>query len=447
MGMDNQKIVIVVAIFIIFLTISIYLITRSKLEHIRENWDQYRCKPWVIPLAKIYNPCVDPVKNAQECHRAAMEKITDAALKPMHSTFNTIIDSVQGLANNAEAQSNFSNGRTNALLDFVNQFIEKMGGVGDVMRYSLIKIRAILNKMLGLLQISYNIVIGIAMSLVWIWEVPRYMLIIFVSTVLILALLGCFFFPLLCKFVFMIMSLMGVHLFCFDQDTPILMKDGSTKPIKDIRVGDQLWGTLNGGKDNEGMDEGENRVTATLRLSSKGQKMYRYRGTIVSGSHIVWHHPSRTWREVAHCPEAEALQEYQRDTIYCLETTTHQFISSQSGDSRFTVYRDYQGMEFGDPIRGLSQDTVVYVPGGTATIDILRIGSRILTKDGDLQRVLAIVECENSTRHFITSRGHLVVKEDEKILQVIDDYMEGNSPHLEKKTDRCILELLNSRLF
>ena len=417
-----------------------YLFTRSKIAHIRENWDQYRCKPWVIPIAKIYNPCVDPVKNAQECHRAAMEKITDAALKPVQSAFSTITDSVQGLADNAEAQSNFSNGRSNALLDFVNQFIEKMGGVGDVLRYIMIKIRAILNKVLGVIQISYNIVIGIALSLVWIWEVPRYMLIIFVSTILILALIGCFFFPLLCKFVFLIMSLMGIHLFCFDQDTPILMKDGTTKPIKDIRVGDQLWGT--GDKGNER----ENRVTATLRLSSKGQKMYRYRDTIVSGSHIVWHHPSRTWREVAHCPEAEALQEYQRDTIYCLETTTHQFIS-QSGDSRFTVYRDYQGMEFGDPIQGLSRDTIVYVPGGTTTIDLLTIGSRILTRDGDLQRVLAIVECENSTRHFITSRGHLVVKEDGMNLCVINDYMEGNSPHLEKKTDECILELLNSRLF
>ena len=174
MGIDKKKIVIVVAIFIIFLSVAIYLITRSKLDHIRENWDQYRCKPWVIPLAKLYNPCVDPIKNSIECHRAAMEKITESALKPMKSAFSTITDSVQGLADNAEAQSNFSSGRSNFLLDFVNQFIEKMGGVGDVMRYSLIKIRAILNKMLGLLQISYNIVIGIAMSLVWICEVPRF---------------------------------------------------------------------------------------------------------------------------------------------------------------------------------------------------------------------------------------------------------------------------------
>ena len=109
-------------------------------------------------------------------------------------------------------------------------------------------------------------------------------------------------------------------------------------------------------------------------------------------------------------------------------------------------FKDKLGNQLGYKISPLDK-VGIYVPGGTATIDILRIGSRILTKDGDLQRVLAIVECENSTRHFITSQGHLVVKEDEKILQVIDDYMEGNSPHLEKKTDRCILELLNSRLF
>ena len=232
---------------------------------------------------------------------------------------------------------------------------------------------------------------------------------------------------------------MGIHLFFFVQDTPILMKDGTTKPIKDIRVGDQLWGTGDKG-------EGENRVTAALRLSSRGQKMYRYRGTIVSGSHIVWHRPSRTWREVAHCPEAEALGDYQRDTIYCLETTIHQFIISQSGDTNYTVYRDYQGMEFGDPIQGLSRDTVVCVPGGTTTIDLLTIGSLIVTRDRGLQRVLAIVECENSTRHVITSQGHLVIKEDDMKLGVINDYLEGNSPHLEKKTDSCILELLN-RLF
>ena len=69
-------------------------------------------------------------------------------MKPIQNAFSTITDSVQSLADNAEAQSNFSNGRSNALLDFVNQFIEKMGGVGDVLRYIMIKIRAILNKVL-----------------------------------------------------------------------------------------------------------------------------------------------------------------------------------------------------------------------------------------------------------------------------------------------------------
>ena len=187
-------------------------------------------------------------------------------------------------------------------------------------------------------------------------------------------------------------------------------------------MGDQLWGTGDKG-------EGENRVTATLRLSSRGQKMYRYRGTIVSGSHIVWHRPSRTWREVAHCPEAEALGDYQRDTIYCLETTIHQFIISQSGDTDYTVYRDYQG---------ISREHIVCVQVDNTSARLVVLS---------LQRGLNVSkQSAKFTRHVITSQGHLVIKDHDMKLGVINDYLEGNSPHLEKKTDSCILELLN-RLF
>jgi hypothetical protein len=59
---------------------------------------------------------------------------------------------------------------------------------------------------------------------------------------------------------------------CFDENTIIKTKDGD-KHIKEICVGDIL--------------DDDSKVTATFKMSSAGEKIYRFHNTIVSGSHSI----------------------------------------------------------------------------------------------------------------------------------------------------------------
>ena len=66
---DSGKIKIIILMSLIFFTLAMYLIIRDRLSHFKNNWEQYRCRPWVIPIAKVINPCVDPIKNASQCRK------------------------------------------------------------------------------------------------------------------------------------------------------------------------------------------------------------------------------------------------------------------------------------------------------------------------------------------------------------------------------------------
>jgi hypothetical protein len=60
--------------------------------------------------------------------------------------------------------------------------------------------------------------------------------------------------------------------FCFHEDTPIKLKDGSVKNIKDISIGDELE---------------YNNIVIGKQIFLNNQRMYLYNDIIVSGSHLV----------------------------------------------------------------------------------------------------------------------------------------------------------------
>ena len=459
--MEPSKIALVVIGFMIFWGISMYLIMRSRVQEIRDNWENYRCRSWVIPIAKMLNPCVDPIENANQCRKEMMTKIVDSAVSPLNGVFDTIMGSVQSLVDAADMQALFSGGSSNFLLGFINEFLAKLGGVGDVIRYMLIKLRAILNKMLGIIQVAYNIVVGIGMSLVWIWEVPRMMFIIFIVALCIITILICFWVSPYCAFVMKLAASAGVLgmifgggggngqiNYCFGPDTQVLMRDGSQKPISKIQIGDQV---ANGGN-----------VTETMIFDSRNQKMYRYQNVVVSGGHVIWYPPTSEWREVRHIPEAERIRYNPEDggspLIYCLCTKLHQFHVS-NGERGF-ICRDYHGMSWDDGIIEKWYDgstRVVLQDGSLKTLAEMSIGD-LLASDikhasnpvegiiksyqdngkGDLHQQLKY-QLMTSTHKF------KIISSDGKNDHItINDYLQGVTVEEDKITDQLILDILNS---
>jgi hypothetical protein len=84
------------------------------------------------------------------------------------------------------------------------------------------------------------------------------------------------------------------------------MNDGNKKTIVDVQVGDVLSGT--------------NVVTAKLKLSAEGAKMYQLDGVIVSDSHTVLYKDK--WILVSKHPDAVKIDNYVEPYIYCLNTSS-----------------------------------------------------------------------------------------------------------------------------
>jgi hypothetical protein len=92
---------------------------------------------------------------------------------------------------------------------------------------------------------------------------------------------------------------------CFDENTILKMKDGTEKQISTIDTGDILFNN--------------NKVTAIIKVTSKGSIMYYLDGIIVSDSHIVKYND--IWIPVYKHPNAIKYENYTKPYLYCLNTT------------------------------------------------------------------------------------------------------------------------------
>src|SRR3972149_7769744 len=81
--------------------------------------------------------------------------------------------------------------------------------------------------------------------------------------------------------------------YCLDGETPILMADGSTKPLGDLRPGDGVYGTMRGGHNRRYV---KTRVQAHWIVRKPAYRIVLEDGTevIASGDHRFL--PNRGWK-------------------------------------------------------------------------------------------------------------------------------------------------------
>ena len=95
---------------------------------------------------------------------------------------------------------------------------------------------------------------------------------------------------------------------CFDKDTLLMMKNGDTQSIKNLKIGDELLY--------------DGRITSIMRLSSQGVDMYTYKGVIVSGSHYVYE--DNKVIQVKDSKYRQYCRDYTEKEIYCINTESKQ---------------------------------------------------------------------------------------------------------------------------
>jgi hypothetical protein len=114
---------------------------------------------------------------------------------------------------------------------------------------------------------------------------------------------------------------------CFDSHTPVLLKDNTTKYIKDLQCGDEL--------------ADGNIITSTIEFLNKEPMYSIYSNTLnsdiyVTGSHIVYDNKNNLWKTVAEYNLAQKT-DYIPTKLYCISTSTHKI---QIGDILFSDYEE-----------------------------------------------------------------------------------------------------------
>ena len=190
--------------------------------------------------------------------------------------------------------------------------------------------------------------------------------------------------------------------FCFTPDTPIRLKSGATKPISELKIGDEL-------------DPLGGTVEGILVMDGTATPLYNLHGIRVSGSHLVQDEQG-VWRSVATDSRATRIQEL-APRLYCLNTS-RRIIPAVDTNGLLLSFRDWEEMEEDDVegqrgwdllIRSMvgmdelsdSSDTFCLMSpairirrqdGLSLRLEEVRIGDVVDDKEGGVTRVLGLVE-------------------------------------------------------
>lgn len=325
----------IIITIILFLLVS-YCFAVIYSQPIKDDWVNQRCNPSVMPFAGIINApagqsATDFTKeNFDYCTQNVVKGVTGNAVQPLTFVTDSLtkvftkvqdgINKVREMFNKIRLQiravAEEIMGRVMNMMIPLQQIIIGMKtmlgrtqGVLTAGLYTLLGSYYTLSSLMGsIAQMIVTILIALAAMVAAFWAVPFTWGLATANTAIFLAIS----IPMVIILSFMTSKLkVGSnlkipHIKCFDEFTPIQMKDGEFKPIREINVGDELWGA--------------DQVTAIFKVTTEGSRMYRLNNIIVSDSHLV--QLKEKFIKVGDHPDSIPFDDYGSPYLYCLNTTS-----------------------------------------------------------------------------------------------------------------------------
>lgn len=115
---------------------------------------------------------------------------------------------------------------------------------------------------------------------------------------------------------------------CFLPDTPVVMRDGATKAMADVRIGDRLWGGA--------------AVTGTQSFSGAGLRLVDNAGVVSTAAHRVLH--EGVFKPSGDLPGAEPFRGA-APYVYDLQTSDHRITALNASGER-VVYTDFSEVDY-----------------------------------------------------------------------------------------------------
>ena len=277
----GKDVIFAVVIAIILIGINVYLYIINHLKGLRSKWTDpvspINCTPIYLPFASVINPPPDGDNlkyisdNATQCIQNALKGQAELLTNPIKLVLDTLIDALKGIAE--------------VLSDFIITMGELVDGVVDLLGNLNLNINATIE--------TNNSIFGSIIN-----GFQRFMTINKVASYVMQGFAD-----------FGMSLIMSLNpLACFDKDTLLMMKNGDTQSINNLKIGDVLLY--------------DGRITSIMKLSSQGVDMYTYKGVIVSGSHYVYEENNVI--QVKDSKYSQYCRYYTEKEIYCINTESKQ---------------------------------------------------------------------------------------------------------------------------
>lgn len=419
----------VLIIITTFLIASYYYIL-NKTEPLKKNWLNERCNPSVMPFAGFINKPRDKSNfeftssNFNQCLNNTLLSIVDQFFQPIFYSAKNIdesnsinINALQNIRLMFDYLRNSISKKINEIFSRIFNTIVPVQLATIKLKDSLFKVTGLFTSFVYVVMILFNMLKKFFGIVLIATVVSLFIIYIFIGLTLlqiyffpyipyfyyVLAVLGALF-SLIIGYVMMMIVFASVAYNasrtykvpnkprkkrCFDENTLIKLKNGKSIKIKNIVVGDILH-------DNS-------IVTSTFNLSSHGVNMYQYNDIIVSGTHRVFY--NKQWELISDIEEAEIIDDYRKETIYCLNTSNKRInidgnkfldwdeldelsmITFKSNARQFitkeidyeTIHKTFDGGIIGNTLLELEDGTTKQIKDINVN-EILRNGGRILGK-------------------------------------------------------------------
>ena len=285
-------------IILLFVMMGIWgiLIGLADVSEVSKNWEKYRCKPTIIPLASFFGH--DTSENFSFCMKGIMNNEAGFLLAPVFQILGTFLGTISTLMKMANSMR--------------VEIATMMGGINTIFQNFMDRFK----------QLSFHMqTVAVRMRF------------------LITRLYGTF-------FALIYMSISGTKAlqnfgntalfqffdtFCFDPDTPVDIQGRGTLPVKDVNMGDRF--TKTGA-----------RVTATFAFEADGQAMVELPGPIyVSTNHYI-EYKGKNVRADEH-PDAKPMDNWnggKERPLICFNTSDHHIPIGNY------LFLDYDETEEGD---------------------------------------------------------------------------------------------------
>ena len=204
------SIITILIIFFIYLFIAFGTVLPKYKEVIYNNWSDYKCNPLIMPMASYYNPEVSTGDNFNTCMTQMQLIFLDLLLAPLYNILSLLQDtmtSILGVFNSLRQMMSELRSRIESI---ITTFIEKFETIELQMRLFLIKLRSSMGKMEGVMITAEYTFIVISMALSWIFDVPGVITLVTITILVILAIMICLFFPIVCALLAVLAAGVGI---------------------------------------------------------------------------------------------------------------------------------------------------------------------------------------------------------------------------------------------